>query len=118
VLEERANRGQERKPAQSEAILERVSSDLPLEDQRRVLHSAFYSVFVWRTSYSGRQRQAAESPRELVYPLSVTDRLSRSETSEERSAPFRATVQSRPTHPENRSAVHLSHSGTGWCAEA
>jgi hypothetical protein len=54
LLEERAERDQEREPAQIEADLEQVWEDLTLEDQRRVLHSVFDSVFVWRTSDSGR----------------------------------------------------------------
>jgi DNA invertase Pin-like site-specific DNA recombinase len=54
LLEERAARDQEREPAQIEADLERVWDDLTLEDQRRILHSVFDSVFVWRTSEGGR----------------------------------------------------------------
>jgi DNA invertase Pin-like site-specific DNA recombinase len=54
LLEERAERDQEREPAQIEADLENVWGDLTLEDQRRVLHSVFDSVFVWRTSDGGR----------------------------------------------------------------
>lgn len=53
LLEERAERDQERAPAQIEADLEQVWNDLTLEDQRRVLHSVFDSVFVWRTSDNG-----------------------------------------------------------------
>jgi DNA invertase Pin-like site-specific DNA recombinase len=37
-----------------EADLESVWGDLTLEDRRRLLHSAFDSVFVWRTSEGGR----------------------------------------------------------------
>ena len=54
LLEERAERDQERGPAQIEADLENAWDDLTLEDQRRVLHSVFDSVFVWRTSDGGR----------------------------------------------------------------
>lgn len=54
LLEERAERDQEREPAEIEADLERVWDDLTLEDQRRILHSVFDSVFVWRTSEGGR----------------------------------------------------------------
>lgn len=54
LLEERAERDQEREPAQIEADLEKVWDDLTLEDQRRILHSVFDSVFVWRTSDDGR----------------------------------------------------------------
>lgn len=54
LLEERAERDQEREPAEIEANLEEVWEDLTLEDQRRVLHSVFDSVFVWRTSDGGR----------------------------------------------------------------
>lgn len=54
LLEERAERDQEREPAQIEADLEQVWDDLTLEDQRRVLHSVFDSAFVWRTGDGGR----------------------------------------------------------------
>lgn len=54
LLEERAERDQEREPAQIDADLEQVWDDLTLEDQRRLLHSVFDSVFVWRTSSNGR----------------------------------------------------------------
>jgi hypothetical protein len=54
LLEERAERDQEREPAQIDADLEQVWDDLTLEDQRRLLHAVFDSVFVWRTSANGR----------------------------------------------------------------
>lgn len=44
----------ERTPAAIEANLESVWDDLTLEDRRRLLHSVFDSVFVWRTSDVGR----------------------------------------------------------------
>jgi hypothetical protein len=45
---------QERSPAQIEADLVGVWDDLTLEDRRRLLHSVFDSVFVWRTTDQGR----------------------------------------------------------------
>lgn len=53
LLEERAERDQERAPAEIEADLEEVWDDLTLEDQRRILHSVFDSVFVWRINNKG-----------------------------------------------------------------
>lgn len=44
----------ERAPVEVEADLESVWDDLTLEDRRRLLHSVFDSVFVWRTSDGGR----------------------------------------------------------------
>jgi site-specific DNA recombinase len=49
LLEARAEKEQARQPAEIEADLEDVWEDLTLEDKRRVLHSVFDSVFVWRT---------------------------------------------------------------------
>jgi site-specific DNA recombinase len=54
LLEERADRAQERRPAAIEADLRSVWEDLTLEDQRRLLHSVFDSIFLWRTSDAGR----------------------------------------------------------------
>lgn len=54
LLEASAKREQERQPAEIEADLEEVWEDLTLDDKRRVLHSVFDSVFVWRTSEDGR----------------------------------------------------------------
>jgi DNA invertase Pin-like site-specific DNA recombinase len=54
LLEERSERDSERQPAELKADLESVWADLTLEDRRRLLHSVFDSVFVWRTSDSGR----------------------------------------------------------------
>lgn len=54
LLEQRAEQEQEREPAEIDADLEEVWADLTLEDQRRILHSVFDSVFVWRTSDGGR----------------------------------------------------------------
>lgn len=53
LLEERAERHSEREPAQIEADLEGVWEDLTLEDQRRILHSVFDSIFVWRVNDKG-----------------------------------------------------------------
>ena len=41
-------------PPQLEADLERVWEDLTLEDRRRILHSVFDSIFVWRTPDGGQ----------------------------------------------------------------
>ena len=54
-----AEREQEREPAEIEADLEDVWEDLTLEDKRRVLHSVFDSVFVWRISDKGEIGQKA-----------------------------------------------------------
>ncbi len=54
LLEERAERDSGREPAEVEADLESVWEDLTLEDRRRILHSVFDSVFVWRTPEAGR----------------------------------------------------------------
>jgi site-specific DNA recombinase len=43
----------ERAPVELEADLESVWENLTLEDRRRLLHSVFDSVFVWRTSARG-----------------------------------------------------------------
>lgn len=54
LLEERSERDSERQPAEIEADLRSVWEDLTLEDRRRILHSVFDSVFVWRTPDAGR----------------------------------------------------------------
>lgn len=54
LLAERAERDSGREPAEVEADLESVWEDLTLEDRRRILHSVFDSVFVWRTPDAGR----------------------------------------------------------------
>jgi DNA invertase Pin-like site-specific DNA recombinase len=54
LLEERVERDSGRKPGEVEADLEGVWEDLTLEDRRRILHSVFDSVFVWRTPEAGR----------------------------------------------------------------
>jgi site-specific DNA recombinase len=54
LLEERAERDSGREPAHIEADLDGVWEDLTLEDQRRILHSVFDSIFVWRTPDAGR----------------------------------------------------------------
>lgn len=71
LLEERAERDQEREPAQIEADLEQVWDDLTLEDQRRVLHSVFDSVFVWRTSDSGRNGKLPIAERTRLFLAGV-----------------------------------------------
>lgn len=48
LLEARAESEIKREPAEVEADLEDFWEDLTLEDKRRVLHSVFDSVFVWR----------------------------------------------------------------------
>jgi site-specific DNA recombinase len=53
LLEARAESEQVREPAEVEADLEDVWEDLTLEDKRRVLHSVFDSVFVWRINNKG-----------------------------------------------------------------
>lgn len=55
LLAERAERDSGREPAELEADLESVWEDLTLEDRRRILHSVFDSVFVWRTPDGGRK---------------------------------------------------------------
>jgi len=99
LLEERAERDQERQPAQIEADLEQVWDDLTLEDQRRV-HSVFDSVFVWRTSDSG-ETASCRSPSEHAYSLLVKGRPSRSEGSGGISGPFHSTVR-QPKRPKAR----------------
>lgn len=53
LLEAQAESAQAREPAELEADLEDVWEDLTLEDKRRVLHSVFDSVFVWRINDKG-----------------------------------------------------------------
>lgn len=53
LLEALAESEQAREPAEIEADLEEVWGDLTLEDKRRVLHSIFDSVFVWRINDKG-----------------------------------------------------------------
>jgi DNA invertase Pin-like site-specific DNA recombinase len=53
LLEARAESEQVREPAEIEADLEEVWEDLTLEDKRRILHSVFDSVFVWRINDKG-----------------------------------------------------------------
>jgi DNA invertase Pin-like site-specific DNA recombinase len=48
LLEARAEQEQVREPAEIKADLEDIWKDLTLEDKRRILHSVFDSVFVWR----------------------------------------------------------------------
>lgn len=55
VREELAEAEQQRAPVEIEADLASVWNDLTLEDRRRLLHSVFDSVFVWRTSDAGRK---------------------------------------------------------------
>lgn len=55
LLEKRGEREEQRQPAEIEADLEDVWEDLTLEDQRRVLHSVFDSVFVWRLKGAGQK---------------------------------------------------------------
>jgi DNA invertase Pin-like site-specific DNA recombinase len=66
LLEASAERAQEREPAEIAADLEDVWEDLTLEDKRRVLHSVFDSVFVWRTSGNGHNGK---------YPIAKRTRL-------------------------------------------
>ena len=54
IRDQLADAEQERNPAQIEADLVGVWDDLTLEDRRRLLHSVFDSVFVWRTPDQGR----------------------------------------------------------------
>jgi site-specific DNA recombinase len=54
LLEERSEHDSARHPAEIEANLRSVWEDLTLEDQRRILHSVFDSIFLWRTSDGGR----------------------------------------------------------------
>jgi site-specific DNA recombinase len=53
LLEKRAEREDQRQPAEIEADLEEVWEDLTLEDKRQILHSVFDSVFLWRMTASG-----------------------------------------------------------------
>jgi hypothetical protein len=50
LREELTEAEQQRAPVEVEADLAGVWDDLSLEDRRRLLHSVFDSVFVWRTS--------------------------------------------------------------------
>ncbi len=59
LLEARAESEQQREPAEVGADLEEVWEDLALEDKRRVLHSVFDSVFVWRV---GDRKLAPKTP--------------------------------------------------------
>lgn len=52
LREELAEVEQQRAPVEIEANLADVWDDLTLEDRRRLLHSVFDSVFIWRTSDS------------------------------------------------------------------
>jgi hypothetical protein len=54
LRDELAEAQTERAPVEIEADLETVWDDLTLEDRRRLLHSVFDSIFVWRTSDNGR----------------------------------------------------------------
>lgn len=54
LRDQQAEAQSERTPVAIEADLESVWDDLTLEDRRRLLHSVFDSVFVWRTSNGGR----------------------------------------------------------------
>lgn len=59
LLEVRAENEQQREPAEVGADLENVWEDLTLEDKRRVLHSVFDSVFIWRV---GDKKAARKFP--------------------------------------------------------
>jgi hypothetical protein len=101
LLAERAERDQEREPAEIEANLKEVWDDLTLEDQRRVLHSVFDSVFVWRTSDGGRNGKLPIAERARLF-LAGEGRPFRSEVSGAPSAPFHSTVQRPPKRPDAR----------------
>lgn len=67
LREEVAEADQRRAPVDVEADLAGVWDDLTLEDRRRLLHSVFDSVFVWRTT-GGEERKGK-------YPIEKRTRL-------------------------------------------
>lgn len=58
LLARRAERDQDREPAELDADLKGVWDELDLQERRRILHSVFDSAFVWRTSDQGRNGKA------------------------------------------------------------
>jgi site-specific DNA recombinase len=67
LREELAGAQSERAPIDIEADLQGVWEDLTLEDRRRLLHSVFDSIFVWRTSDGGRNGKFPIEKRSRVF---------------------------------------------------
>lgn len=67
LREQLSEAAQTRSPIEVEADLGSVWEDLTLEDRRRLLHSVFDSVFLWRTGSKGRNGKVPVAERAKLF---------------------------------------------------